>query len=273
MSTEYWLAIGNTRYHWAKTIDRRIVDRWDTLPIDSDGNSGEVSPLETFAQQQLRQIIAYLQNSLNLENINIDELPNIYFASVVPKHTKIWSAYPRLFPIDLRKIPLTGFYPTLGVDRALAAFGGGETYGYPILVVDGGTALTLTAIDGDRHFVGGAILPGLRLQFQSLPVNTGALPSVSLPPALPPLWSNDTPTAIASGILHTTIAGIVYFLQDWHKTHPHSQIIFTGGDGEYLCQRSAIVSFSPHLHYDPDVIFTGMILSIARLKQNSISKS
>jgi type III pantothenate kinase len=258
MFPEYLLAIGNTRYHWAKTIDRRIVDRWDTLPIDSGSDSGEVSPLET--------IVAYLQNSLDLKDLNIDELPNIYLASVVPKHTKIWSAYPRLFPVDLSKIPLTGFYPTLGVDRALAAFGGGETYGYPILVVDGGTALTLTAIDDDRHFVGGAILPGLRLQFQSLTVNTGALPKVTLPLALPPLWSNDTPTAIASGILHTTIAGIVYFLQDWHKTHPHSQIVFTGGDGEYLCRQPAIVSFCPHLHYDPDVIFIGIILATYRLK-------
>jgi type III pantothenate kinase len=40
-----------------------------------------------------------------------------------------------------------GLYSTMGCDRALAAYGAGEKYGYPTLVIDGGTALTLTGDD------------------------------------------------------------------------------------------------------------------------------
>ena len=70
--------------------------------------------------------------------------------------------------IGLEDIPLEGLYPSLGVDRALALWGAGATWGFPCLVIDGGTALTLTGGNGDGFLVGGAILPGLRLQLQSL---------------------------------------------------------------------------------------------------------
>ena len=95
--------------------------------------------------------------------------------------------------------------------------GAGETYGYPVLVIDGGTALTITGIDANRRLIGGAILPGLRLQLRSLSVGTAALPEIILPQQLPPRWSNNTPDSIASGILYTVSAGISDFIQDWQQ--------------------------------------------------------
>lgn len=59
--------------------------------------------------------------------------------------------------------------------------------GWPVMVVDCGSALTFTA--GNRHgrLAGGAILPGVRLQLAALGTRTAQLPSdVTLPEQLPP---------------------------------------------------------------------------------------
>jgi type III pantothenate kinase len=68
----------------------------------------------------------------------------LYLASVVPSQTALWQTYPDVHIITLDQVPLQGVYPTLGIDRALALWGAGETWGWPMLVIDAGTALTLT---------------------------------------------------------------------------------------------------------------------------------
>lgn len=59
--------------------------------------------------------------------------------------------------------------------------------GWPVVVVDCGSALTFTAADARGKLVGGAILPGVRLQLAVLGTRTAQLPSdVVLPDELPP---------------------------------------------------------------------------------------
>ncbi|WP_036479796.1 pantothenate kinase [Myxosarcina sp. GI1] len=164
------------------------------------------------------------------------EVLPIYLASVVPQQTKLWLDYSLLRQITLQDIPVKNLYSTLGIDRALAVYGAGEIYGYPALVIDGGTALTFTGIDAAQKLVGGAILPGLRAQLTFLPQKTAALPKIELPQSLPNRWSLDTKTAIASGVIHTLIAGITSFIDDWLESFPYSQIVFTGGDSNLLWQ-------------------------------------
>ncbi len=41
------------------------------------------------------------------------------------------------------------------------------------------------------------------------------------------------PRSIASGLLHT-VASISDLIRDWWQLSPNSQIIFVGGDGEFL---------------------------------------
>lgn len=237
MRIHIFLAIGNSRYHWAWFLNTKLQTSWDTEHVDPD-------LLFTSLPIELQQLI-------NAERIDLDLIP-IYLSSVVADRTNIWQQLPQTKLIALADIPLNNLYPTLGIDRVLAALGAGEVYGYPVLVIDGGTALTMTGIDGNRGLVGGAIMPGLRLQLRSLAVGTAALPEITLPQQLPPRWSNDTPGAIASGILHTVVAGISDFVRDWYRLFPGSQVILTGGDGEiltgYLHKKSIeIVRFDRHL--------------------------
>lgn len=242
------LAIGNSRLHWAWFEDNLLVEAWNTKHLLNNINSDFI--LENVLPSQLTK--------QKLTNVPI------YIASVVPKQTEIWKSYPNLNVLTLENIEIKDIYPTLGIDRALTLWGGGETYGYPCLVIDGGTALTFTGVDIHKKLIGGAILPGLRAQFVTLNQKTAALPPVELPTALPSRWALDTEKAIASGIIYTTIAGIYSYILDWQQQHPDSQVILTGGDGEILQQylKQQYPDLKSVIKCDRNLIFHGMNLAI-----------
>lgn len=63
----------------------------------------------------------------------------------------------------------------LGVDRWCALIGARSLGASPRLVVMAGTATTIDSLDGEGHFIGGLILPGLDLMRTSLAQGTAAL--------------------------------------------------------------------------------------------------
>jgi pantothenate kinase type III len=71
-----------------------------------------------------------------------------------------------------------GLYPTMGVDRCAVLFAARDMYGAPVLTIDGGTAMTYSALDRSGSIIGGGISPGCRLRFQTLHEKTGALPLI-----------------------------------------------------------------------------------------------
>ncbi len=180
----------------------------------------------------------------------------VLIASVVPKKTLLWQNYPNAQIIELHHINLKNSYPTLGIDRALALSGAMANYGTPALVIDAGTALTLSALSNSGEFVGGAILPGLGLQFDLLTQATGALPKAKIPETLPPYWANSTSEAIQSGIIHFILAGLNEFIKNWQSQFGQSHIVFTGGDGEYLYK--LISQGRANFIYDPNLVFLGI---------------
>ncbi|MGB5713978.1 MAG: pantothenate kinase [Waterburya sp.] len=221
MANEYnWLAlaIGNSRLHWAWFRRETLIETWDSPHL-----------INTIKPNQLPQLFLYS----SLIEKGLTNLP-VYLASVVSSQTQLWQNYRELTLISLKDIELTNTYPSMGVDRALAAWGAIATYNQSCLVIDGGTALTFTGVDKQGKLIGGAILPGLRSQLTILKQKTAALPEIQLPDILPTRWALDTDQAIASGIIYMAIAGIHNYITDWLEQFPNSQVIFTGGDGELL---------------------------------------
>lgn len=218
-----WLAlvIGNSRLHWARFDHATLQQTWD-----------EPHRLSATAERE----------------------EPIWIASVVPEQSRVWAGLPNARFLTLADVPLRGLYATLGIDRALAVWGAIVTWGSPVLVVDSGTALTFTGVDATHHLVGGAILPGLRLQFEAVGQKTaifanpdrqppveGSPPSSPARFSLPFLpsssrWATNTPDAIASGIWYTVMAGVYAFVQDWWRQFPESRVVITGGDRDRLYQ-------------------------------------
>jgi type III pantothenate kinase len=221
------LVVGNTRLHWAVFKGDRPLAQWHTCHLTA---------AEAVHLIQSEFAPAGWGPSLRVTGTlppqTLGPLP-LYIASVVPTQTDLWRTYGPHRVILSQTVPLDNLYPTLGVDRALNLWAAGDRYGWPVLVIDSGTALTFTA--GDRRaLVGGAILPGIDLQFQTLGQHTAHLPRVHRENELGDRWSRDTPNAIRSGILHGILATANEFIGAWRQAYPQGQVVMTGGDGLWL---------------------------------------
>ncbi|HEY9608921.1 pantothenate kinase [Allocoleopsis sp.] len=255
---ESWLAlmIGNSRLHWAWFVGTILQEAWDTNPLSA---SAVEQLIERWASGILPESI-FSPQFISLHLSNTTGVLPLYLASVVPSQTILWQTYPAVKVITLAQVPLLGLYPTLGIDRALALLGAGKTFGYPVLVIDAGTALTFTGVDAHRQLIGGAILPGLGLQLKSLTRGTAALPATQLPTQLPPRWAMQTPSAIESGVIYTVLAGMRDFIEDWQSQFPDSRIALTGGDSLVLLSylQSQYPEIARQLIRDLRLIFWGM---------------
>ena len=171
--------------------------------------------------------------------------------------------------ITLDQVPLQGMYSTLGIDRALALWGAGQKWGFPILVIDGGTALTFTGVDAKGCLVGGAILPGIGLQLATLAGRTGQLPIVDLPQQLPPQYALNTQEAMQSGVIYTLMAGIKDFIQAWWYSFPQGHVVVTGGDRTVLVSylQSQFPEIATRLLVEPNLIFWGIGEIVKRSKK------
>ncbi|MDV2992644.1 MAG: Type III pantothenate kinase [Chroococcidiopsis sp. SAG 2025] len=259
METWLGLEIGNSRLHWGWFAGENLQITWDT-PHLPESIEQQLAQCKTFADLP-QEILSSIDSNISGRIARPYLLP-IYIASVVPSQTVLWQAYPEAHAISLDRIPLLRIYPTLGIDRALAVLGAGETFGFPVLVIDAGTALTFTGADGDRCLVGGAILPGLSLQLQSLGQKTANLPSIAASEilSLPKRWAMNTPEAIQSGVIYTLIASIRDFITAWWDKFPDSQICFKGGDGKLLLEylRSLYPELTTRIIDEPNLTFWGM---------------
>ncbi|MGI6316327.1 MAG: type III pantothenate kinase [Christensenellales bacterium] len=68
----------------------------------------------------------------------------------------------------------------LGADRICTAVAAYEKYGGPCVVIDFGTATTFGAISDTGDFLGGAIMPGVKVSLQGLITGTARLPNIEI---------------------------------------------------------------------------------------------
>jgi type III pantothenate kinase len=244
-----WLAlnIGNSRLHWALFRNDQIQEKWHTPHVVIE-NTEDFS--HHFSSHRIANLINFTNQSMPQNTIDCE----LWIASVVPEQFNYWCDYPRLNSIQLSDVPIQQLYPTLGIDRALALWGAIQTYGSPVLVIDCGTAMTFTGVNEKNELVGGAIAPGVRLQFQALGSHTAALPTIEHFGTLPSRWAKDTVSAIESGILNLLLAGIRDFIADWYQQVGESAIVLTGGDANLIAQ---FLQLEP-VRVDLDLVFWGM---------------
>lgn len=262
-----WLAlvVGNTRLHWAGFRAGQIQAVCHTPPLTAAQVNQLIQAMGTprawvalFAQQVDSD---HFQTFLATWEETARSPIDLYCASVVPEQTALWRLYPGFHEVQLADLPLQNQYPTLGIDRALNLLGAGDRYGWPVLVIDAGTALTFTAGTSNgasSHLLGGAILPGLALQFNALHRATAALPELSMPSALPLRWSTDTVSAIQSGVVLGALATIRDFIAHWHRQEPSGKVVLTGGDGPDLFNWLSTARSLSELSQDANLMFWGL---------------
>ncbi|MDD3267498.1 MAG: type III pantothenate kinase, partial [Burkholderiales bacterium] len=139
----------------------------------------------------------------------------------------------------------------IGADLIASAIGG--IHKYPnkhLLIFDFGTATTMVYITPDAEFVGGAVLPGIRLMMESLQTNTAKLFTVNISTPKKAI-SKDTKTAIQSGLYYSQIGAakelISQVVAEYNIPEDDLIVIGTGGFANLLNADSVFNDIVPDL--------------------------
>ena len=147
----------------------------------------------------------------------------------------------------------------VGSDLIVAAVAAIAEYGAPLLLVDMGTATTITAIDESSAFVGGCICPGVKISMEALTGRTAQLPGISLDEPRCAIGKN-TRDSMRSGIM-LGAAAMLDGLLDRMESELGAKVtvVATGGISKFvlpLCRRKMV--------YDRSLMLKGLKLLYAR---------
>ncbi len=123
---------------------------------------------------------------------------------------------------------------SLGADLLVGAVAAIDRVGYPCIVWDLGTATTVTVVDKEGAFRGGAILPGVNTALESLTERTSLLPHISIDAPAHVIGSNTIASLQSGAVFGTaaTIDGMSRRIMD--ELGCQAPVIVTGGLGREI---------------------------------------
>ena len=219
------------------------------------------------------QYCAELKNMLDLLEIDIKKIDGTIISSVVP---------PVLNSFKTAIIKLTGETPLVvgpGIKTGLnilldnPAMAGGDLivgavaalaeYKPPLLVIDMGTATTITAIDSKGNYLGGSIFPGVKISAEAPSGKTAQLPAISLDAPKKAIGRN-TIDAMRSGLMMGTAAmldGMIDRMEE--ELGGPATVVVTGGIARFvvpMCRRK--------MTYDKDLLLKGLRILYENNRKN-----
>ncbi len=141
----------------------------------------------------------------------------------------------------------------LGADLAAGAVGAMGKYKMPCIIIDMGTATTVSVMDKDGAFVGGVIAAGIRSTLDALTSKTAQLPAINIEAPKSVIGKN-TVDSMKSGLVFGAAAmldGIVDRIIE--ETGEDATVVATGGLAEMVvknCKREVII--------DNDLLLEGL---------------
>jgi len=192
------------------------------------------------------------------------QVTDVIISSVVPPLHPVLDAWIQSYfnvdPIWIGPGVKTGLKVTLenpselGADRIVNCVAGIEQFGIPLIVIDFGTATTFDVVNAKREYLGGLILPGLKISAEALFQRASRLPRVEI--AEPErLVGRNTVQAMQSGLFYGYVGQVDGILERLLAEYPSAQVVATGGLAR------TIATASKHIHTcDPDLTLEGLRL-------------
>lgn len=209
------------------------------------------------------EYVATFKELFNLRNIS--KVDGVVISSVVPqlldRVSEAIETLTKLKPLIIQPGIKTGLKlkmdnaNEIGADLIADAVGGIKKFGYPLIIVDLGTANKLIAIDKEGFFRGGIINPGIKISLEALIRVASQLPNIKL---------TKPPKVIGSNTLDAMNSGIVYgyanmfdglIKQFSSELGYQTKVVITGGLSSYI--KPAMQT--KDLIHDPDLIHYGLI--------------
>ena len=198
-----------------------------------------VSRLASDQKRMADQYAIEIRDILDINGTSVENITGSIISSVVPPITSY-------FVEGIKK--LTGKEPlvvgpgiktginilidnpaTLGADFVAGAVAALEMYPCPSMIFDLGTATSVSVIDKDQNFLGGCIMPGVRISLEALSTKTAQLPHISLE-APPHIIGKNSIDSMRSGSVFGT-AAMIDGMSDRIEAELHMgcTVICTGG--------------------------------------------
>ncbi len=228
-----------------------------------DGNIQSIVRLHTDVKQTGAEYAIKLKQVFDLYGVEISRLTGAIYSSVVPPVNRpMLSAVKAVTGLECMVVGpgiKTGLNlriddpGTLAGDLLVGGVAAVSCYGAPVIIMDLGTATTITAVDRDGAFRGGAILPGVKLGMAALAAGTSLLPDISITPPKKVIGTN-TVDCMRSGAVYATAAAIDGMIDRMERElgYPCARVA-TGG----LAQ--AIVACCEHpIACDNDLLLKGL---------------
>ena len=182
---------------------------------------------------------------LNLYKLNKDEVEYILYSSVVPTiNLSLTTALKGVFKsaefLSMGQKLKTGLAmkcdnpSEVGHDLIADMVAAKEKYGYPIIVVDLGTATKVLLIEKDGFFSSAAIMPGLVISAKSLFTNGEQLPNISLETPKK-VTARNTIDCMNVGIIYGHLDGFVGIVNRLENEIGYKcKKVLTGGASAYV---------------------------------------
>lgn len=205
-----------------------------------------------------------IKTVLDIYKIHRSEIEGAIISSVVPQITNI--AKLAAEKIIGKKVMVLGpgiktglnikmDHPgQLGADLVADAVAAIAEYPVPLIVIDMGTATTASVVDGQKNYVGGMILPGVRVSLDALTSRASQLSGISIDEPKHVIGKN-TIECMKSGVLYSSagaIDGIVARIEE--ELGQKATVIATGGLAKKIipyCKSSIVL--------DEDLLLKGLL--------------
>ena len=195
---------------------------------------------------------------------SISDIEAVIIGSVVPSVTgKIEHAVAQLTKAPITMVGpgiKTGFSiklddpSQLGADIVANTAGAISQVKYPVIIVDLGTATTISAVDKGKAYVGCYIMPGIQMGLDALH-STELLPEVFADKAVPILGKNSV-DSMRAGVAFGTIMACEGFIDAYKREldlPKDTPIVVTGGYSEDL-----LSYFVKKVKYIPNLTLMGL---------------
>ncbi len=157
------------------------------------------------------------------KNYDLNDIDDIIISSVVPQIMYTMNSmcikYFNLTPIIVGpgiKTGLNIMYDNpkeVGADRIINAVYAIKKYGTPVIVIDFGTATTFCVIDENKNYLGGLIMPGIKISSEALTNRAAKLQRVELSRPNTFVCKN-TIESMRSGIINSEIGAVEYIVKN-----------------------------------------------------------
>lgn len=153
----------------------------------------------------------------------------------------------------------------VGADRIADAIAATHRFpNQPLIMIDFGTATTFCVVDANKAYLGGAILPGLKLSMDALSHNTAKLPAVDIV-RVRDVVGRSTVESIQSGIYFGALGAVrevIHRVKTQVFAEEEVLVLATGGFASLFEQENI------YDHLLPDLVLEGLRLAVLMNEQH-----